>query len=106
MRHAASAGYDGLNRNVNVAIPTVAARGSDYLTPADPNLLAGTANAPRRMGRPNDVLYRARLSVGCRESGEAHDSRLWILLTQLSTHAIADSPSVPLRTYTVWIPPI
>ena len=37
--------YDGLNRNVNVAIPTAAGRNlADPLTPNDPKLLPGTAN--------------------------------------------------------------
>jgi DNA-binding beta-propeller fold protein YncE len=51
--------YDGLNRNVNVAIPTVAGRvAADYLTPANGNLLAGTANTAAPDGEgPNNVLY-------------------------------------------------
>jgi DNA-binding beta-propeller fold protein YncE len=54
--------YDGLNRNVNVAIPTVAGRvAADYLTPADGNLLAGTANTAAPDGEgPNNVLYRGQ----------------------------------------------
>ena len=56
--------YDGLNRNVNVAIPTVAGRVlADPLTPADGNLLPGTANtaAPDGPDGPDgdgDVAYR------------------------------------------------
>ena len=56
--------YDGLNRNVNVAIPTVAGRvAANYLTPSDPNLLAGTANtaAPDGPDGPKgdgDVAYQ------------------------------------------------
>ena len=47
---------DGLNRNVNVAIPTVAGRvAADPLTPADGNLLPGPANAAAPDG-PDDVL--------------------------------------------------
>jgi hypothetical protein len=55
---------DGLNRNVNVAIPTVAGRvAADPLTPADGNLLPGTANtaAPDGPDGPKgdgDVEYR------------------------------------------------
>ena len=51
--------HDGLNRNVNVAIATVAGRvAADYLTPADGNLLAGTANAAAPDGEgPDNVLY-------------------------------------------------
>jgi DNA-binding beta-propeller fold protein YncE len=51
--------YDGLNRNVNVAIPTVAGRmAADYLTPPDGNLLPGSANTAAPDGEgPNNVLY-------------------------------------------------
>jgi hypothetical protein len=56
--------YDGLNRNVNVAIPTVAGRmAADPLTPSDPNLLPLTANtaAPDGPDGPKgdgDVAYQ------------------------------------------------
>jgi len=51
--------YDGMNRNVNVAIATVAGRvAADSLTPPDGNLLAGTTNAAAPDGEgPNNVLY-------------------------------------------------
>jgi len=51
--------FDGSNRNVNVAIPTVAGRvAADYLTPADGNLLPGSASAAAPDGEgPNNVLY-------------------------------------------------
>ena len=55
--------YDGLNRNVNVAIPTVAGRqAADSLTPADGNLLPGTTNtaAPDGPDGPGDVDYRGQ----------------------------------------------
>jgi DNA-binding beta-propeller fold protein YncE len=51
---------DGLNRNVNVAIATVAGRvAADPLTPADGNLLPGPANAAAPDG-PDDVLDRGQ----------------------------------------------
>jgi DNA-binding beta-propeller fold protein YncE len=51
---------DGLNRNVNVAIATVAARvAADPLTPADGNLLPGPANAAAPDG-PDDVLEKGQ----------------------------------------------
>jgi len=52
--------YDGLNRNVNVAIPTVAGRmAADRLTPADGNLLPGPANTAAPDG-PDDVQDRGQ----------------------------------------------
>jgi hypothetical protein len=56
--------YDGLNRNINVAIPTVAGRmAANPLTPNDPKLLPGTANtaAPDGPDGPKgdgDVAYQ------------------------------------------------
>ena len=51
---------EGDNRNVNVAIPTVAGRvAADPLTPADGNLLAGEANTAAPDG-PDDVLDRGK----------------------------------------------
>lgn len=51
---------EGLNRNINVAIPTVAGRvAADPLTPADGNLLAGTADTAAPDG-PDDVLDRGQ----------------------------------------------
>jgi len=101
--------YDGLNRNVNVAIPTVAGRvAADYLTPADPNLLAGTANAAAPDGEgPNDVLYpgqgylwdaanRAKLTI--RDYGFFVDPTLYTCPLPIPQVC----PSAPT---TVWIPP-
>jgi DNA-binding beta-propeller fold protein YncE len=52
--------YDGSNRNVNVAIPTVAGRvAADRLTPADGNLLPGPANTAAPDG-PDDVEDRGQ----------------------------------------------
>jgi hypothetical protein len=51
---------DGLNRNVNVAIPTVAGRiAADPLTPADGNLLPGTVDTAAPDG-PDDVLDKGQ----------------------------------------------
>jgi hypothetical protein len=102
--------YDGSNRTVNVAIPTVAGRvAADYLTPADGNLLPGSASAAAPDGEgPNNVLYpgkgylwdaalRAALTV--RNYGFSIDSTLYACPLTL--------PAVCTFTWpnTIWIPP-
>lgn len=63
---------EGLNRNVNVSIPTASQRqNADPMTPADPDLLAGQANMAAPDGPDNQVntgyfwdsALRANLSV-------------------------------------------
>ena len=103
--------YDGLNRNVNVAIPTVAGRvAADYLTPSDGNLLPGTANAAAPDGEgPNNVMYpgqgylwdaayRAKLTI--RDYGFFVDPTLYTCPLPF--------PAVCTNTWpnAVWIPPI
>lgn len=101
--------YDGLNRNVNVAIPTVAGRvAADYLTPADGNLLPGTANtaAPDGEGPDNvlypgqgylwDAAYRAHLTI--RDYGFFVDPTLYTC--PLPTPQVC--PPWPTK---IWIPP-
>ena len=72
--------YDGLNRNVNVAIPTRAGRmAADHLTPADRNLLPGPANTAAPDG-PDDVQDRGQGYLwDAAYRAKSHDSRLWIL---------------------------
>jgi DNA-binding beta-propeller fold protein YncE len=51
---------EGLNRNINAAIPTVAGRvAADPLTPADGNLMAGTADTAAPDG-PDDVADKGQ----------------------------------------------
>jgi DNA-binding beta-propeller fold protein YncE len=101
--------YDGLNRNVNVAIPTVAGRvAADNLTPADGNLLPGTANTAAPDGEgPNNVLYpgqgylwdaanRAHLTI--RDYGFFVDPTLY-------TCPLPIPQVCPPSPTTVWIPP-
>ena len=106
--------YDGLNRNVNVAIPTVAGRvAADYLTPSDPNLLPGTANtaAPDGPDGPKgdgdaeyqgqgylwDAAYRAGLTI--RDYGFFVDPTLYACPLPLPAVCTTTWPS------TIWIPP-
>jgi hypothetical protein len=101
--------YDGLNRNVNVAIPTVAGRvAADNLTPPDGNLLPGTANTAAPDGEgPNNVLYpgqgylwdaanRAHLTI--RDYGFFVDPTLY-------TCPLPIPQVCPPAPTTVWIPP-
>jgi hypothetical protein len=101
--------YDGLNRNVNVAIPTVAGRvAADNLTPADGNLLPGTANTAAPDGEgPDNILYpgqgylwdaanRAHLTI--RDYGFFVDPTLYV----------CPSPNPPdclTGGSAIWIPP-
>lgn len=65
--------YEGTNRNVNVGLPTVAARqAANPLTPSDPNLLPGTADVSAPDGPQDgeegagylwDLALRAGISV-------------------------------------------
>ena len=100
---------DGLNRNVNIAIPTVAGRvAADNLTPADGNLLAGTANtaAPDGEGPDNaqypgqgylwDAAYRAHLTI--RDYGFSVDTTLY-------TCPSPNPPDCLPGGSTIWIPP-
>jgi DNA-binding beta-propeller fold protein YncE len=101
--------YDGQNRNVNVAIPTVAGRvAADYFTPADGNLLPGSASAAAPDGEgPNNVLYpgkgflwdaalRAGLTV--RNYGFSVDSTLYAC-------PLPTPPGCPPWPTPIWIPP-
>jgi DNA-binding beta-propeller fold protein YncE len=99
--------YDGLNRNVNVAIPTLADRmAADYLTPADGNLLPGPANtaAPdgpddvqdRGQGYLWDAAYRAKLTI--RDYGFFVDPTLYAC----PLPAPQVCPPWPTK---IWIPP-
>jgi DNA-binding beta-propeller fold protein YncE len=65
------AGYDteGENRNINIALPTVAARqAANPNVPADPDLLAGTANVAATDGPEGEVqqgyLWNSALRAG------------------------------------------
>jgi hypothetical protein len=102
--------YDGSNRTVNVAIPTVAGRvAANYLTPADGNLLPGSASAAAPDGEgPNNVLYpgqgylwdaalRAALTV--RNYGFSIDSTLYACPLTLPAVCTTSWP------YAIWIPP-
>ncbi|MGD0947040.1 MAG: putative Ig domain-containing protein [Candidatus Binatia bacterium] len=101
--------YDGLNRNVNVAIPTVAGRvAADHLTPADGKLLAGTANtaAPDGEGPDNvlypgqgylwDAAYRAKLTI--RDYGFFVDPTLYACPSQTPADCLPGGSAI-------WIPP-
>jgi DNA-binding beta-propeller fold protein YncE len=102
--------YDGSNRTVNVAIATVAGRvAADYLTPADGNLLPGSASAAAPDGEgPNNVLYpgqgylwdaalRAALTV--RNYGFSIDSTLYACPLTLPAVCTSTWPNA------IWIPP-
>ncbi|HEV2425030.1 MAG TPA: putative Ig domain-containing protein [Terriglobia bacterium] len=61
--------FNGANRNVNVAIPTLAGRlGADPITPNDPDVLAGQADVAAPDGPDNEVntghLWDAALRAG------------------------------------------
>jgi DNA-binding beta-propeller fold protein YncE len=101
--------YDGSARTVNVAISTVAGRvNADYLTPADGNLLPGSASAAAPDGEgPNNVLYpgqgylwdaalRAGLTV--RNYGFSIDSTLYAC-------PLPSNQTCPPIPTSVWIPP-
>ena len=101
--------FDGQNRNVNVAIPTVAGRvAADYLTPADGNLLPGSASAAAPDGEgPNNVLYpgkgflwdaalRAGLTV--RNYGFSVDSTLYVCPSLIASDCLPGGSAI-------WIPP-
>ena len=69
---------EGMNRNVNVAIPTLAERqAADPFTPDDPDLLPGQTNVAAPDGPNNEVntgyLWDAALRA------ESHGSQLWFL---------------------------
>jgi hypothetical protein len=101
--------YDGSNRNVNVAIPTVAGRSAaDHLTPKDGNLLAGTTNTAAPDGEgPDDVLYpgkgylwdaawRAKLTI--RDYGFFVDPTLYACPSTVAADCQPGGSAV-------WIPP-
>jgi hypothetical protein len=106
--------YDGLNRNVNVAIPTLAGRiAANYLTPPDGNLLPGTTNtaAPDGPDGPKgdgdveyrgegylwDAAYRAGLTI--RDYGFFVDPTLYACPLSIPQQCTNTWPT------TIWIPP-
>ena len=86
---------EGLNRNVNVAIPTLAKRrAADPLTPDDPDLLAGQTNVAAPDGPDNelntgylwDAALRANLTV--RNYGFFVDTTLYPVKPPAGTHVV------------------
>jgi DNA-binding beta-propeller fold protein YncE len=101
--------YDGLNRNVNVSIPTVAGRvAADPLTPADGNLLPGPANtaapdgpddvADRGQGYLWDAALRAGLTV--RDYGFFVDTTLYACPAPTGATCIPSTLTNPFSTKT------
>jgi DNA-binding beta-propeller fold protein YncE len=98
---------DGLNRNVNVAIPTVAGRvAADHLTPADGNLLPGPANAAapdgpdevqdRGQGYLWDAAWRAGLTL--RDYGFFVDTTLYACPSPIAADCLPGGSAI-------WTPP-
>jgi YVTN family beta-propeller protein len=86
---------DGLNRNVNVAIPTLAGRlAANPLTPQDPDALAGQTNVSAPDGPENEIntgyLWNAALRAGLRvrNYGFFVDGTRYQLPPTLSRYAI------------------
>src|ERR1035437_10089974 len=86
---------EGVNRNVNVAIPTLAKRrAADPLTPDDPDLLAGQTDVAAPDGPDNEVntgylwdsALRANLTV--RNYGFFVDSTLYPVRPPTGTHVV------------------